>query len=267
MKQNTHLFAQVAMSAARGGSSSSPSAGPRRCSVSARGAPSRSTARSRRASAAWKWKSIASRSPRPLIARIRSPARSPAAAAGAPARTAATTTPSAEERVFTRFLPLLAVRRVEEAHALDDVLEAGDDRERRGGPEDRRRADRQAEVAGQEADQDREDLEERRRLSRPRRPRVDAAAQHVDEERADDEDHVAADDDGGDPERQRLEVRERDEGGGEEELVGHRVEERPQARLAPAPPRDVAVEEIRERRAGEHDQRWARLPVDEQRHE
>src|SRR3989441_9005962 len=45
------------------------------------------------------------------------------------------------------------------------------------------------------------------------------------EERTDDEDHVAADHDGRDPEREHLEIGQRHEGRREQELVGHRRSE------------------------------------------
>src|SRR5882724_1871144 len=120
---------------------------------------------------------------------MRSPRASPAAAAGDLGRTAATVTPlgSAIESVFRRVLPLHDGRGVEEAHALDDVLKPRDDRETGREPEHRPWGEL--------------DLEERRRLPRPRRMRMDAPAEHVDEERSDHQDDVAADDDGGDPER------------------------------------------------------------------
>src|SRR5882724_4963994 len=77
---------------------------------------------------------MASRSGRPLMARMRSPTASPPAAAGVRARTAETTTPSAEERGFILLAILLGVDGVEEAHALHDVLQPGDDREPGGYP-------------------------------------------------------------------------------------------------------------------------------------
>src|SRR2546428_32285 len=159
MKQNTHLFAQVAISPARGGSSSTPRSAPRRSSGSVSAAPSRSTVSASVSSPAWKPKSIASRSRWPLIART----------------------------------------------------------------------------------------------------------EHVDEERTDDEDHVAADHDGRDPEREHLEIGQRHEGRREQELVGHRVEERAQAALASLPAGDPAVEQIREGGGREDDERRARRPVHEER--
>src|SRR5919197_4107547 len=137
MKQNTHLFAQVAISPARGGSSSTPRSPPRRASGSVRAAPSRSTVSASDSSPAWKRKSIASRSRWPLIARTRSPRARPAAAAAVRGRTRATTTPgaSADNGVLTRLFPLLARRLAEEPHPLHDVLQARDHRERRREPE------------------------------------------------------------------------------------------------------------------------------------
>src|SRR5438874_5502942 len=200
MKQNTHLLAHVAISAARGATSSRPSSAPRRRRARANAPPSRRTSRTRRSSPAWNWKSIASRSGWPLIARIWSPATSPAAAAGVPARTTATTTPLAstapglsQERALTGPLPLLVVRGVEEPHALNEILEARDDREERGEPERDARRQARRDVGGEQPAEDREDLQEGRRLARPRRPRVDAAAQHIDERRAQGQDDVAAD--------------------------------------------------------------------------
>src|SRR5437867_1757594 len=184
MKQNTHLFAQVAISPARGGSSSTPRSAPRRSSGSVSAAPSRSTVSASVSSPAWKPKSIASRSRWPLIARTRSPRARPARAAAVRGRT-----------------------------------------------------------------------------------RVDARAEHIDEERTDDEDHVAADHDGRDPEREHLEIGQRHEGRREQELVGHRVEERAQAALASLPAGDPAVEQIREGGGREDDERRSRLPVHEERDE
>src|SRR5882672_12334878 len=165
MKQNTHLLAQVAISPARGASSSTPSSAPgRRSTRSARRAPSRSTLSASRSSPPWNWKSMASRSAWPSMARMRSPGKSPAEAAGVPARTAATTTPSAEERGFIG-LPLRGVRGVQEAHALHDVLQPGDDRERRRQPHDRGQGDADLHEASREPAQHGEDLEERRELA------------------------------------------------------------------------------------------------------
>src|SRR5882672_2166605 len=146
MKQNTHLFAQVAMSPGFGAVSSSPRSGPRRTRRRTRLTPSRSTESSRRASPAWNWKSIASRSAWPLTVKIRSPAARPAAAAGVRGRTAAIVTALGVQGAFTRLLPLLAGRRVQEAHAVHDVLEAGDHRERGREPEHWRGGQSQVEV-------------------------------------------------------------------------------------------------------------------------
>src|SRR6059036_1392694 len=237
MKQNTHLLAQVAISPARGASSSTPSSAPaRRASRSAWRAPSRSTLSARRSSPPWNWKSIASRSAWPLMARMRSPGRSPADAAGVRARTAATTTPSAEERGFIG-LPLRGVRGVQEAHALHDVLEPRDDRERRGEPHDGGQRAADVHEAGGQPRKHGEDLEEGRDLPRPRRPRVDPPAGHMDDEGAHHQDEIAADDDGGDPEGQRLEPRERHERRHEQQLVGHRIEEGAEPARQPLPPR------------------------------
>src|SRR5882724_12539821 len=249
MKQNTHLFAQVAMSPGRGAASSRPRSDPRRRSRFTAVTPSRSTASSSRSSPAWNWKSIASRSGWPLTATMRSPRARPAAAAGVRAVTAATVTPvtgsprarppcgfalplgSAEQGVFRRVLPLHSGGGVEKPHALDDVLQARDDREPRREPEHGPGRQLELEEARQQAGEDGEDLEEGRRLPRPRRARTDAAAQHVDQQRAHHQDDVAADHEGRDPERQGLEVGQRDERRGEQELVRRRIEKRAERAL------------------------------------
>src|SRR5688500_4268429 len=192
MKQNTHLFAHVAISPGRGASSSTPTGRVPQTTRSVCGAPARSTPRASRSSAAWNWKSIASRTAWPLTVRIRSPAWSPAAAAGVRARTPATTTPSAEERGFIGF-PLGDGRGIEEAHALHDVLQARHDREARRQPHEDDRAQLDAEEAPGQPRQDGEDLEEGRCLAGPRRARVDPAAGHVDGEGALHQDDVAVD--------------------------------------------------------------------------
>src|SRR5918992_245000 len=169
MKQNTHLLAQVAISDGVGGTSSTPSSPARRITVTVVRAPPRSTSRSSCSSAAWNWKSMASRSGWPLIARTRSPAASPATAAAVRRRTSATTTPSAaEEHAFIGLRPLGRVGRVQIAHALDQVLQTRHDRERRGQPHDRAGGNRQAEVPHEETVQHGEDLEKSRRLTGPR---------------------------------------------------------------------------------------------------
>src|SRR5438046_2871273 len=179
MKQNTHLFVQVAMASARGGSSSTPRSAPRRASTSVNADPSRSTRSSSASSPAWNWQSIAPQQPR----------------------------------------------------------------------------------------QHGEDLEERRGLARPRRPRMDTRAEHVDEQGADDQDHVAAQHDGRDPEREHLEVGEGHERRREQELVGDRVEERAEAALAPLATGDPAVEQVGQGGDREDNQRRPWLPVDEERDE
>src|SRR5881409_2088444 len=269
MKQNTHLFAQVAISPARGGSSSTPRSAPRRSSGSVNRVPSRSTRSSSSGSPAWNWKSIASRSRWPLIARTRSPRVRPAAAAAVRGRMRATTTPvtSADTGVVMGGVGLRTWRGAEKLHPLHEVLEAGDHRERGGEPEDEARDERHVQEAPEQPRQHGEDLEERRGLARPRRPRVDARTEHVDEERTDDEDQVAADHDGRDPEREHLEIGQRHEGRREQELVGHRVEERAEAALASLPASDPAVEQIREGGGPENGERRCRLPVDEERDE
>src|SRR5437899_1457184 len=269
MKQNTHLLAQVAISPARGGSSSTPRSAPRRSSGSVNRVPSRSTRSSSSGSPAWNWKSIASRSRWPLIARTRSPRVRPAAAAAVRGRMRATTTPvtSADTGVVMGGVALRTWRRARKLQPLNEVLEAGDHRERGGEPEDEARDDRHVQEAREEPRQHGEDLEERRRLPRPRRPRVDARAEHVDEHRADDQDHVAAQHDGRDPERERLEIGEGHERRREQKLVGDRVEEGAEAALAPLAAGNPAVEQVGQGSACEDDERRSRLPVDEERDE
>src|SRR5882672_3367893 len=143
---------------------------------------------------------MASRSPRPLIVRMRSPAASPALAPAVRGRTAATTTPSAIERGFIRRSGLVGVDGVEEAHALHDVLQPGEDREGRGQPDHALEPGRPAIEGRHHAEEDGDDLKERGELARARGARRDTAARHVDGEGADDENEVAADDDRGDPE-------------------------------------------------------------------
>src|SRR6058998_339147 len=105
---------------------------------------------------------MTSRSRWPLTATIRSPRASPAAAAGVRGLTAATTTPivSTIEGVFRRLLPLHAGGRVQEPHALDDVLQAREDREARREPDHRPGRQLELKEARQQAGEDREDLEE-----------------------------------------------------------------------------------------------------------
>src|SRR5690242_21766039 len=89
---------------------------------------------------------MASRSFRPLMARMRSPTTRPAAAATVRGCTAATTTPSAVERGFIPLAYLVGMGGVEEAHALHDVMQAGDDREPGGQPHRTARDRRQREI-------------------------------------------------------------------------------------------------------------------------
>src|SRR6266852_2372988 len=171
MKQKTHLLAQVAMSPGRGATSSTPRSPRARTTVSGRRRPSRSTSSRSTSSAAWNWKSIASRRAVPLTARTRSCARRPAVAASLPGRTAATTTPfSAEVQPLMRLLALGILGGVEEPHALHEVLQAGDQRERGGEPEQRRGHALHAPVVSDKADEHGQDLEERRPLAEPRGP-------------------------------------------------------------------------------------------------
>src|SRR4029450_14153665 len=89
--------------------------------------------------------------------------------------------------------------------ALDELLNPRDDRDPRGEPQYGPRRELYLEEARQQSSEDREDLEERRRLPGPGRMRVDAPPEHVDEEGPDHQDDVAADHARGDPERQGLE--------------------------------------------------------------
>src|SRR5688572_22516025 len=171
MKQNTHLFAHVAISDGRGASSSTPRSPTVRRTVIGRVAASRSTVSVSRSSLAWNWKSIASATGSPLTARIRSPGRRPATAAAVRGRTAATTTPSlAQEDGLIPTLTLGDVGRVQVPHTLDDVLQPGNDRERGGDPDDGLQRHRlpPVEVAREETGEHGEDLEERRQLPRER---------------------------------------------------------------------------------------------------
>src|SRR5262245_28648964 len=106
---------------------------------------------------------MASRRASPLMARMRSPAQTPAAAAAVRGRTAATTTPSSEERGLMRVFTL-GGGGVQETEALRDVLEAGDDRESRRHPQERREPQADLEGPRQEAGQHGDDLQERRHL-------------------------------------------------------------------------------------------------------
>src|SRR5687767_11587412 len=184
MKQKTHLLAHVEISAAFGASSSSPRSHPgRRVSRSECCAPARSMVSRNRSSPPWNWKSMTSRMTAPLRATMRSPTSRPAAAAGVLPRTAATTTPSAEERGFMRGrVPLVAGRRVQVAHALHEVLQAGNDGEGRRQPHRDLEGERHPEVARGETEQHGGDLKEGGGLARPRRSRIDAPAHHVDEQ-------------------------------------------------------------------------------------
>src|SRR5881409_2148009 len=107
---------------------------------------------------------MASRSGLPLMARIRSPAESPATAAGERRRTDATTTPSASslsaQQALLMLLVLGGMRGIQKSHPLHDVLEARDDREDRRHPHDGLGRQRQLEPSRAEAGQDREDLKE-----------------------------------------------------------------------------------------------------------
>src|SRR6267143_774309 len=166
MKQKTHLFAHVAISPGRGASSSSPRCPRGRSILGWRVRPSRSIWRRSRASPAWKWKSMASRSGAPLMATMRSPARRPARAAALRGRTEATRTPSAWLGAQLVMLggQLVLERvggRVELLEALDEVLQPRGDREEGHDPG---RAPRQAgqdlEVVGEHGGDDGGDLAE-----------------------------------------------------------------------------------------------------------
>src|SRR5574337_1319576 len=209
MKQKTHLLAQVEISEGRGVVSSRPRSFPAaRWTASDRRQPFRSSSMASRSSAAWKWKSMLSRSGTSLMASRRSPGASPAAAAGLRGRTWATTTPSADEG---RGTGLPRRRRVEEPGSLVEVLDP-----RRGSEDGGRQNEKlggrgELEIHGEHGREHREHLEEGRGLAEPRRGRVDRAAGDVDERRPQDQDHVPADDDRGDPEGHNFQVREGDE--------------------------------------------------------
>src|SRR5881628_586066 len=125
---------------------------------------------------------MASRSGLPLMVRIRSPAESPATAAGERRRTDATTTHSAPplsaEQALLMLLVLGGMRGVQESHPLHDILKPRDDREDSRYPHDGLGRQRQLEPPRAEAGQDREDLKEGRRLAHPRRPRINPDAHH-----------------------------------------------------------------------------------------
>src|SRR5512132_3871768 len=101
---------------------------------------------------------MTSRSASPLMATMRSPARSPARAAGVRSWTAATTTPPAGARAQAVMLEVGAVglvdaiilRRVELAESLHQVLKPGAHGEKRGDPGGRRGEEHQGlEVIGE----------------------------------------------------------------------------------------------------------------------
>src|SRR5688572_9464130 len=168
MKQKTHLLAHVEISAAFGASSSSPRSHPgRRVKRSECGAPARSMVSRNRSSPPWNWKSMTSRMTAPLRATMRSPGARPAAAAGVLSRTAATTTPSAEERGFMRGgIPLVGGRHAEVSHPLHEVLQAGDDGEGRRQPHRDLETERNPEISSGETEQHGRDLEEGGGLAR-----------------------------------------------------------------------------------------------------
>ena len=91
-------------------------------------------------------------------------------------------------------------------------------------------------------------------LPSQRRRGMHGAARHVDDEDADAQHEVTAHHDGGDPERDDLEPGQRDEGRGEQQLVGDGIEEGAEPRLRSPAPRDVAVEQVGEARQAEHEQ-------------
>ena len=92
-------------------------------------------------------------------------------------------------------------------------------------------------------------------------------AGHVDDEHADRQDEIPAHHHHGDPEGDYLQVGQRDEGRGEEQLVGDGIQERTEPRLAPAAPGDVPVEQIGQARQAEHHERLRRAPVHQERDE
>src|SRR5262245_3344622 len=301
MKQKTQALAQVAISPGRGASRSRPRSPGRRTRRRRWRSPARTTSISSTSSPAWNWKSMASRTSWPLMAITRSPATRPAAAAGDRSRTAATTTPSAgpgaarpgkpaarralggaggrrpeppisaDEQVFTGVLAG-GVGGVEVAHAVHEVLQTGDDGEGGGQPGDgvegegagpRRRPDVALEHAGEHG----EDLEERGGLAGARGPRMDAPAEHVDEQGPHHEDDVAADHHDGDPRGEHAELREGHERGGEQELVCGGIEKGPETALTAPAAGHIAIEHVREGGQREDQESYAGPAVDEQEHE
>ena len=71
--------------------------------------------------------------------------------------------------------------------------------------------------------------------------RVRDAAQHRDGE-------LAAEDDRHHPRRRQVQLHERDERGGDQQLVGQRIHPLAEPGDLPAPPRQIAVEPVGERR-------------------
>src|SRR5712691_8071003 len=120
----------------------------------------------RRSSAAPKWKSMLSRIGTPLMATSRSPARSPARAAGLRGRTWATTTPSADERAG---MGLARRGLVPQPRALVEVLDPRRRGEERGRQDEPRHGRRDLEVELEHGGEHGEHLEERRGLPEPGR--------------------------------------------------------------------------------------------------
>ena len=148
MKQNTHLLAQVAISAGRGASSSSPSSAP--AAPSTRASARRPRARRRRRSRVLAARGTGSRSRRaaaaPLMATMRSPGRRPARRRRRPRAhrghdDARRRQRSGRAGSCVGRAPLAAAAGgLSCLQALDDVLQPGDDREGRGQPGEDRRA-------------------------------------------------------------------------------------------------------------------------------
>ena len=239
MKQNTHLLAQVAISAGRGASSSSPSAAPARAEGAARvraGPPARRvSAQPLVARVELEVDRVAQRRA-PLMARMRSPGRRPAAAAGvrgahrghhhALRRLSATGPPPRHGQTSPARRRWAALRNrmpcTRYCSPEITVNAAASQSERR---RDARAQDLEVDARAWPPSTVRI-WKNGGHLAGPRR-RADARVppDHVDDQRAEREDHVAAHHDRGDPERDHLEPGQGHERRGEQELVGDRIEE------------------------------------------
>src|SRR5215472_12245792 len=252
MKQKTHLLLQVSISPGRGASNSTPRSGPALRSTAARFRPSRSRESRSCSCPAWKWKSMTSRRAWPLMATMRSPGRRAARAAGERSRTAATTTPAGVGlaqavmlEIARVIVPGERVRRVELPEPLHQVLEPGTHREDCGDPGRRPGQEHEsAEVVGEHGGQHGGHLEHRGGLAEEARGGMHGAPRHVNDEHAHAQDEVAAHYHRGDPEGDDLEIRQGDEGRGDEELVSHGIEEGAEPGLRAPHTRDVAIEHV-----------------------